>query len=1061
MRVRATGRTDGTSGGGSSAIARLTAASLFLGLLIPVGASAQYFGRNKVQYENFDWKVMTTEHFDIHFYPEEQDATVDGARMAERWQTRLEQAFQHKLSERKPIVYYADHPDFQQTNVISGLISEGTGGVTEALKNRMTLPFTGVYEDNDHVIGHEMVHVFQYDIAGGQGGMSGLSAMGRLPLWMVEGMAEYLSQGRVDAHTAMWMRDAALRDDLPTIQQITRDPRYFPYRYGEALLAYVGGLYGDGAVTALFRNALRGGWEASVRAVLGMTSDSLSRQWIAATRDAYLPSMEGRTLPKETGERVLAEDLGAGEMNVAPSLSPDGRYVAFLTEKDLFSIDYYIADAHTGKLIRKLASSTSDPHFDALSFLQSAGTWSPDGRQFAYVVFAEGNNELAIADAQSGDVERRIAIEGVGSIKDPAWSPDGRTIAFAGLSGGISDLYLLDVESGQTRQLTNDRYADIQPAWSPDGRTLAFATDRGPGTDFSRLTFGPIHLALYSLDGGSIDLLPTVEDDAKHINPQWSPDGRSIYTIADRSGFSDVYRLDVGTGQYYQVTNVATGVSGITDLSSALTVASRDGRVMFSIFGDQQYTVSALTPEQAVGTPVESAPSGTVDVARVLPPVDAYGRGLVFQYKHDDLTGLPGTSDFEISDYDSNLTLDYVGAPTIGAGYSPTFGTGFAGAVSFLFSDLLGNRELGVAIQAQGSEKDIGGQAVYINAENRWNWGVQASHIPYLSGAAGFRTDASGNQQYVEQLQRIYISQLEGLTQYPFSTTRRFEASAGYTRYAYNVEEDRYTLVGNQITGRRTVSLDSLAPPDMHLFNATAAYVGDNSFAAFTSPVAGSRYRFELTPTVGTLDFVSALADYRKYFFFNPLTVAFRAMHYGYYFGDENDARLRNGLFLGYETLVRGYAYESFSKDDCPSSASATQCPAFRRLVGSRIAVFNAELRIPILGVEEFGLINFPYLPMELAPFFDAGLAWCGSSPSQGMSLGFSGTCGPGPNVQGDDQPELKFATDTDARVPVFSAGVSSRFNILGYIILEVYYAYPFQRPNKGWHFGFNISPGW
>src|SRR3954469_8232437 len=92
-------------------------------------ASAQYFGRNKVQYENFNWRVLKTEHFDIHYYPEEEPAVRDAARMAERWYRRLSSVFQRDFHERKPIILYADQSDFQQTTVVSGMISQGTGGV--------------------------------------------------------------------------------------------------------------------------------------------------------------------------------------------------------------------------------------------------------------------------------------------------------------------------------------------------------------------------------------------------------------------------------------------------------------------------------------------------------------------------------------------------------------------------------------------------------------------------------------------------------------------------------------------------------------------------------------------------------------------------------------------------------------------------------------------------------------------------------------------------------------------------------------------------------------------
>ena len=199
-------------------------------LSVPAVASAQYFGRNKVQFDDFDFKVLATDHFDWHHYAEEAEAIEDVARMGERWYERLARTFQHEFESSKPVIMYADHPDFQQTNTLSGFINEGTGGVTESLKNRVIMPMTGSYWDTDHVLGHELVHAFQYNIAQSRrgGGIQGLSG---LPLWLIEGMAEYFSVGRDDPLTGMWLRDAIRRDELPTIEDLSRG-RIFPYRYG-------------------------------------------------------------------------------------------------------------------------------------------------------------------------------------------------------------------------------------------------------------------------------------------------------------------------------------------------------------------------------------------------------------------------------------------------------------------------------------------------------------------------------------------------------------------------------------------------------------------------------------------------------------------------------------------------------------------------------------------------------------------------------------------------------------------------------------------------------------
>src|SRR5689334_16427601 len=85
---------------------------------VPAPAAAQYFGRNKVLYEKFDFRVLTTEHFDIYYYPEEEAAVRVAARMAERWYARLSNVLHHELNGRQPIILYAAHPHFEQTNIL-------------------------------------------------------------------------------------------------------------------------------------------------------------------------------------------------------------------------------------------------------------------------------------------------------------------------------------------------------------------------------------------------------------------------------------------------------------------------------------------------------------------------------------------------------------------------------------------------------------------------------------------------------------------------------------------------------------------------------------------------------------------------------------------------------------------------------------------------------------------------------------------------------------------------------------------------------------------------------
>ena len=1024
-------------------------AALLLALSItalPTSAMAQYFGRNKVQYETFDFRILKTPHYDIHFYPEEADAVEDAARMGERWYERFARLFQHEFEQPKPIILYADHPDFQQTNTLSGQLSEGLGGVTESLKNRVIMPLTGSYPDTDHVLGHELVHAFQYNLAEGRSG-AGIRGLSLLPLWLIEGMAEYLSVGREDALTAMWLRDAIRREDLPTIQQMTTETRFFPYRFGQALWAYIGGEYGDDRIIDIFRRALRVGWEPALGQVLGTNSDSLSAAWRGAVEAEYLPLMAGRQAPGESGALLLAPSTGAGRQNVSPSVSPDGRLVAFLSEKDLFGIDLFVADARTGEIQKKLVSANSDPHFDALRFIDSAGDWSPDGTQFVFAVFADGDNELAIVDVESGSIERKIALDGIGALSSPAWSPDGRFIAFSGLSGGVSDIYTWDVGTGALRQLTDDKYADLQPTWSPDGSTIAFVSDRGAITDFEALRYSKPQIAFLDVASNRVTTL-SVFGEVKHINPQYAPDGRSLYFVSDQDGFSDIYQYTFASRDLRRITMLQTGVSGITGMSPTLSVAREAGTILFTVFDQMEFHVYSLQAGEADAGGQAISASSSPQPGRLLPPTEPSRSSRIAGYLTDPIMGLAPIGTYlaeNAVEYDSSLSLDYIGQPSLGVG-TDRFGNYAAGGASAFFSDMLGNRSLGLAVQAQGSFKDIGGQAFYINQAKRLNWGASGGRTPYLQGFSFRALNPDGSQSIIQVLQRIFVTQASLMAAYPFSTTRRVEGNIGVQRYSFDLEEQifDYDFFGNLI-GRQNTSLPSRDP--LNLASAAIALVGDNSNSGFTSPVAGGRYRLEVGQAVGTKNFTTVVADVRRYV--NPtrnITFAARVLHFGRYAKNLDPDRATAAIqpfFLGYETFIRGYSFESFDQAECaatqlkPGAVTGT-CPGFDRLFGHRLGVVNLELRVPLLGVPRFGLISFPYLPTEIFGFADVGAAF-------------------------NDFSEIKFdfVRSGGQRVPVFSVGGGARFNLFGFLILEAYWAHPFQRPTKGSHWGFNLSPGW
>jgi hypothetical protein len=309
--------------------------------------------------------------------------------------------------------------------------------------------------------------------------------------------------------------------------------------------------------------------------------------------------------------------------------------------------------------------------------------------------------------------------------------------------------------------------------------------------------------------------------------------------------------------------------------------------------------------------------------------------------------------------------------------------------------------------------------------------------VPYLQVLAGYEV-VDDDLNYVQINDRIFWDYGLLFASFPISQTQRIEGTTGFQRISYDREVERFIFddFGRLIGAERG---QEEVPDPLNMATASVALVGDNSYFGFVSPIKGQRYRFEYQQTLGSVDYGTVTADYRRYL--NPVwpaTFAFRGLHYGRYGSDANGGRL-NPLFLGWETLIRGYAGESFDVAECPLQLNG--CPAFDRLFGQRLAVASVELRVPVLGVEEYGLINFPYLPTEVVAFVDGGVAW-----SEG------------------DEVDLSFRRDADnivGRIPVFSAGFALRTNLLGFMVLETYWANPFQRPTKGPHFGFSLAPGW
>ncbi len=1004
------------------------AISVFMGFAaMAVPLEAQYSGRNKVQYQKFDFKIMKTRHFDIYFYLEDRETVKQAGLMAERWYSRLSRMFNHELKGRQPLVLYSSGPQFQQTTVIPGTMGEGTGGVTESFKRRIILPYGPSLSETDHVIGHELVHAFQYDIMaqGHSDNQRGNEDSLRIPLWFIEGMAEYLSIGPVDPNTAMWMRDTVRRKDLPQISKL-ENSKYFPYRYGHAVWSFITGRLGDEVIGKMMKNVGRqGSYETVLEVSLGSKLKQISADWHKAMQDAYAPLYDKTQMPDKAAKPVI---LGSEEnvYNISPALSPDGKEMIFLSTRDLFSIDLYLADALTGKVKRKIISTAVDPHFESLQFIRSAGSWNAKGELFVFGAVAKGRPLLTIVNVPKNRIEREIPFPELGEILSPCWSPDGNSIVFSALAGGVSDIFIYDLKTSTVKQMTRDSFGDLEPAWSPDGTRIAFVTERF-STNLGWMDIGNYELALLDPATAQVEKVLAFPS-GKNINPQWSPDSKSLFFISDQSGKSDLYRIELATGKIREVTNLYTGISGITDLSPAISVAQDSGRLVFSGYDQGRYSIYAIDAPETLEGQAFLSQFGDTNLG-ILPP-RKQAEGALLGLLKNPLFGLPKDTNFLVSAYKPKLALDFVTPPSIGIGVD-RYGTYGAGGVAAYWSDMLGYHTLMTMAQTSNRLIDTDVVLAYQNSRHRVNWGAVLQRIsypyPFYSVSQG---TVFGEPAYIEQ-ENIYRQinyDFSGFGFYPLSQVQRLEFSSGFRLLDFNwtVYTRAYSMIDNTLLMNEKTILPT--PKSLSFGYVAGAYIYDSTIFGATSPILGRSDAIQLSPSIGSMSYLSVLTDFRRYFVpVKPITLAFRAMHYGRWGKSAEDARMWP-LYIGYWDLVRGYESFNYGSQEDLSEFD------INRLYGSKMIIANAEIRFPLFRLLGIGKGYYGPFPIEAFGFYDWGLAW--------------------------DSVDKAYFLSRGTRKPVTSAGFGLRTNLFGYLIIGLNYVYPFQRPIKGWHFQLSISPG-
>jgi hypothetical protein len=585
--------------------------------------------------------------------------------------------------------------------------------------------------------------------------------------------------------------------------------------------------------------------------------------------------------------------------------------------------------------VRKLVSTAADPHFDSLQFLESAGAWDSSGRRFALASIQGGHPVVTILDMPGGEVRRERSFTDLDQIFSPTWSPDGTRLAFSAMRGGTSDLYELDLDRDVLRRLTADAYADLQPAWSPDGKTIAFVSDRFTSA-LPSLTFGEYRLGTLDLETGEMRALPFIPN-VKHIDPKWV--GDALYFVADVNDVSNVFRLDIATGAFTQITDAREGVSGLTALSPALSV-SRTGRLAFSEYERGEYEVRVISIPHRESA-IERSAIG--DLTSITSPIT--------RSPIADPLPAPALDSVDSKPYKPKLTLSGLGQPYLTAG-GGMLGGFFRAGMSFALSDLLEERQLQTAVQVGGSMTDFAVQTAYVNRQSRWNWALVGGQIPILIGDSRLSSTGDTLSRETTVARQIH-RQVSGVAMYPFSAARRLELSGGAHAIAF--DRQLATQVYSTSTGKIVREAKEQLGSDgaAVLVEAAAALVYDTSVFGATAPVLGSRYRLEAAPTVGDLSFMTIVADYRRYMMpVRPVSLALRVEHVGRYGTGARDPRLLP-LVWSLRDLVRGYD---------PHDVLTT----------ARMTVANAELRVPLVG--PFGRLSASSaLPIDALLFGDAG----------------------------------------------------------------------------------------
>jgi hypothetical protein len=846
------------------------AIGLWIALAAPAAWGQVYFGKNKIQYTRFDWQVLTTEHFQIYFYPEEKWLAEVAAFACESAYDDLRVKFNHHIYSRVPVIIYSAANYFSQTNVTPSLLPEAVGGFTEFFKGRVVVPFTGSYSDFVRIMRHELVHVFTLSKLDFVVRTHNQLEMAPPPLWFIEGLAEHWSRAW-DAEADMILRQMVLEDRLVGTEDMERiEGTFYMYKVGQSILDYWSGRFGDAALTSLLENWWQGkSFDRIVRQTFGISLKELDRDWRYQLKKQYYPLFEHLDLPAARAEPVSPPGFFLAPTPVCvPAGDTCDDEIVYLGNQLGYSALYRQSLGGPGGADPIVKGGRSG-RFELLHLFRSGIDASPSGT----VVFSSKSNErdlLYFYDLARGRVTDQREFAELVSIVSPAFAPDGSHVVFAG-SGkdGALDLYLLDIRSQDPpARLTHDLYRESDPVFSPDGAALIFASDRGPHGKTGALN-------LFRLDLATSVIQPVTDTTGINTSPEFlGPD--TLLFVSDRAGSHDIYAL-VGGDSLFRVTALSSGAfDPHYDRHSE--------RLYFAAHTQFGYRIYGMDLRTADWQPV---------------PREAVRDGAV-PWDVDRLAGVQGPTGETVERYRHDFSIDIAQSVV---SYDAVFGT--IGGFQMALSDVLGDEVYYFLLSNPANTtseflSSFNVAVTYLNRRQRLNYGWGAYHL--------FSDDFDEVEGLLEERQAGVV----GFVSYPLSKFRRVELT-NYLRYSKREE---------------------LTPPASRegaLSTSTLSLIYDNSLWSFTGPIDG--VRANVTGGV-TYDFASGrvlnrllLADLRHYYRLGAQS-AFATRLYAFLSGGEEPVR----RFFGGSWDFRGFNRRAFYVRKILFASNELRFPLINRL---------------------------------------------------------------------------------------------------------------------------------